>query len=189
MALAYLSPMFGSSSACNGNPRGAMCIAGHCCCTGRAEAETLRQTEHGAQAAPDARPEPVRRSCSGSIQIRGAESGAAGATALLLRMRQGGRSSESARLLSGHACVRVRNLHGRGAAGEADGRPGFAGRSDSRRDPQEFRARQLKSNWRRGLFAASGYFNHNRFDAFECRSAAAVTAERLKESSRAMPAS
>jgi hypothetical protein len=41
MALAYLSPMFGSSSARNGNPRGAMCIAGHCCCTGRAEAETL----------------------------------------------------------------------------------------------------------------------------------------------------
>jgi Protein of unknown function with PCYCGC motif len=39
IALAYLSPMFGSSSA--PNLRGAMCIAGHCCCTGRAEAETL----------------------------------------------------------------------------------------------------------------------------------------------------
>ncbi len=41
IALAWLSPMSGSSTARNGNPRGAMCIAGHCCCTGRAEAETL----------------------------------------------------------------------------------------------------------------------------------------------------
>ena len=50
IALAYLSPMFGSSSAQNGNPRGAMCIAGHCCCTGRAEAETL--AANGANGAP-----------------------------------------------------------------------------------------------------------------------------------------
>jgi hypothetical protein len=37
LTLAYLWPMFGGSTV-NGNPRGAMCIAGHCCCTGVAEA-------------------------------------------------------------------------------------------------------------------------------------------------------
>ena len=38
MALAYLWPSVGGSSAEN---RGAMCTAGHCCCSGRAEAETV----------------------------------------------------------------------------------------------------------------------------------------------------
>ncbi len=37
LALAYLWPLLGGSTA-NGNSRGAMCVAGHCCCTGRAEA-------------------------------------------------------------------------------------------------------------------------------------------------------
>jgi len=37
LALAYLWPVFGGSKV-NGNVRGAMCVAGHCCCTGRAEA-------------------------------------------------------------------------------------------------------------------------------------------------------
>ena len=37
IALAYLWPLLGGSTV-NGNARGAMCVAGHCCCTGRAEA-------------------------------------------------------------------------------------------------------------------------------------------------------
>ena len=37
LALAYLWPLLGGSTV-NGNQRGAMCVAGHCCCTGRAEA-------------------------------------------------------------------------------------------------------------------------------------------------------
>ena len=37
LALAYLWPLLGGSTM-NGNARGAMCVAGHCCCTGRAEA-------------------------------------------------------------------------------------------------------------------------------------------------------
>ena len=40
VAVAYLLPTFGGSAVDNTNPRGAMCVAGHCCCTGRAEAET-----------------------------------------------------------------------------------------------------------------------------------------------------
>ena len=38
LAFAWLWPMLGGSP--TSNARGAMCIAGHCCCTGRAEAET-----------------------------------------------------------------------------------------------------------------------------------------------------
>jgi hypothetical protein len=41
LALAYLWPSGGGSSAENGGARGTMCIAGHCCCAGRAEAETV----------------------------------------------------------------------------------------------------------------------------------------------------
>ncbi len=41
MALACLWPSFGGSSVESGGARGAMCIAGHCCCAGRAEAETV----------------------------------------------------------------------------------------------------------------------------------------------------
>ncbi|HEY9156998.1 CYCXC family (seleno)protein [Candidatus Binatus sp.] len=41
LALTYLWPSFGGSSADNGGARGAMCIAGHCCCAGRAEAKTV----------------------------------------------------------------------------------------------------------------------------------------------------
>jgi len=37
LTLAYLWPMLGGSTV-NGNARGAMCIGGHCCCTGMAEA-------------------------------------------------------------------------------------------------------------------------------------------------------
>jgi Protein of unknown function with PCYCGC motif len=37
LALAYLWPLLDGSTV-NGNARGAMCVAGHCCCTGRAEA-------------------------------------------------------------------------------------------------------------------------------------------------------
>ena len=37
LALAYLWPMLGGSTV-NGSARGSMCVAGHCCCTGRAEA-------------------------------------------------------------------------------------------------------------------------------------------------------
>ena len=40
VALAYLVPALGNSFARNKDARGAMCIAGHCCCSGRAEAET-----------------------------------------------------------------------------------------------------------------------------------------------------
>jgi len=37
LTLAYVWPMLGGSTA-NNNARGAMCIAGHCCCTAAAEA-------------------------------------------------------------------------------------------------------------------------------------------------------
>ena len=37
LALAYMWPVLGALNV-NGNARGAMCVAGHCCCTGRAEA-------------------------------------------------------------------------------------------------------------------------------------------------------
>ena len=160
LALAYLWPMLGGSK-WNGNARGAMCIAGHCCCTGTGGGGGYRRADRRA-AALDARSKPVRRSGKGSVQIRGEKSGAAGATALLLRMRQGGRSSESARLLSRHAWRVVRNLHRRGAAGEADVRAGLAGRSDTRRDPQEFRAGQLKSG-------ARGYLRRRGFQSQSLR--------------------
>ena len=48
VALACVWTMFGGSSVENGGARGAMCIAGHCCCTGRAEAETIAAA-NGAQ--------------------------------------------------------------------------------------------------------------------------------------------
>jgi hypothetical protein len=38
VAVSYAWPMLDSSPA--GNARGAICIGGHCCCTGRAEAQT-----------------------------------------------------------------------------------------------------------------------------------------------------
>jgi Protein of unknown function with PCYCGC motif len=41
LALAYLWPSVRGSSAENRGARGQMCIAGHCCCAGRAEAETV----------------------------------------------------------------------------------------------------------------------------------------------------
>ena len=41
LAVAYLWPTFGASSVENGGARGAMCIGGHCCCAGRADAETV----------------------------------------------------------------------------------------------------------------------------------------------------
>jgi hypothetical protein len=41
LALAYLWPTFGGSSVENGGARGPMCIAGHCCCAGLAEAQTV----------------------------------------------------------------------------------------------------------------------------------------------------
>jgi hypothetical protein len=37
LVVGYLLPLLGGSPV-NGNARGAMCVAGHCCCTGRAEA-------------------------------------------------------------------------------------------------------------------------------------------------------
>jgi hypothetical protein len=37
LVVGYLLPLLGGSTV-NGNARGAMCVAGHCCCTGRAEA-------------------------------------------------------------------------------------------------------------------------------------------------------
>jgi hypothetical protein len=46
--MAWLWPMLGGSSVLRGGARGAMCVAGHCCCTGRAEAETAAATK-GAQ--------------------------------------------------------------------------------------------------------------------------------------------
>lgn len=45
LALAYLWPMVANSSGANGGARGAMCVAGHCCCAGRAEAVTLAADE------------------------------------------------------------------------------------------------------------------------------------------------
>jgi len=49
LALAYLLlPTFDASSTENGGARGAMCIAGHCCCAGRAHVETVAATDaHG----------------------------------------------------------------------------------------------------------------------------------------------
>src|SRR5271167_3890593 len=41
LAVAYLWPMLGGSAGANGGARGAMCIGGHCCCAGQAEAETV----------------------------------------------------------------------------------------------------------------------------------------------------
>jgi len=41
LAVAYLWPAPGGSAVENGRARGAMCVAGHCCCAGRAEAETV----------------------------------------------------------------------------------------------------------------------------------------------------
>jgi hypothetical protein len=41
LALAHLWPAIGGSAIENGSARGAICVAGHCCCTGRAEAETV----------------------------------------------------------------------------------------------------------------------------------------------------
>jgi hypothetical protein len=46
LALAYLWPL-ASSAVDHGGARRPMCIAGHCCCTGRAEAETV--AANGAQ--------------------------------------------------------------------------------------------------------------------------------------------
>ncbi len=46
LAGAYLWPTFGASSVENRSARGTMCIAGHCCCAGRAQAETV--TANGA---------------------------------------------------------------------------------------------------------------------------------------------
>jgi hypothetical protein len=40
VALAWLLPALLGSGSNNATARGAMCIAGHCCCTGRAEAGT-----------------------------------------------------------------------------------------------------------------------------------------------------
>jgi hypothetical protein len=41
LAFVYLWPMLGGSAA---NKAGAMCVGGHCCCTGRAEAATAAPT-------------------------------------------------------------------------------------------------------------------------------------------------
>jgi len=41
LAVAYLWPTFGASSVEDGSVRGAMCIAGHCCCGPRAQAKTI----------------------------------------------------------------------------------------------------------------------------------------------------
>jgi hypothetical protein len=41
LLVAYLWSAFGASSVEDGGARGAMCIAGHCCCAGRARAETV----------------------------------------------------------------------------------------------------------------------------------------------------
>jgi hypothetical protein len=41
LALAYLWPSVSGSLAENRSASGQMCIAGHCCCSGRAEAETV----------------------------------------------------------------------------------------------------------------------------------------------------
>ncbi|MGH7925268.1 MAG: CYCXC family (seleno)protein [Candidatus Binatus sp.] len=41
LALACFWPVLGGSSNRHDGARGAMCIAGHCCCSGRAEAETV----------------------------------------------------------------------------------------------------------------------------------------------------
>src|SRR5208337_4680754 len=41
LALACLWRALGGSAVAGGGARGAMCVGGHCCCTGRAEAETV----------------------------------------------------------------------------------------------------------------------------------------------------
>lgn len=41
LAVAYLWPGFGAPSTESGNARGAMCIAGHCCCSLSARAQTV----------------------------------------------------------------------------------------------------------------------------------------------------
>ena len=65
---------------------------------------------------------------------------AAGAIALLLRMRQVARPQEPARLLPRHARQPVRDLHGRGARCGADGQPGRADRTNPRRTARALRA-------------------------------------------------
>ena len=50
LAVTYLWPTFGASS---DSPRGAMCIAGHCCCAGRAQAETVAANGPGARVTLD----------------------------------------------------------------------------------------------------------------------------------------
>jgi uncharacterized protein with PCYCGC motif len=49
LALAYLWPAIGGSAIENGSARGAMCVAGHCCCTGRAEAAETVAAASGTQ--------------------------------------------------------------------------------------------------------------------------------------------
>jgi hypothetical protein len=45
LAVGYLWPTFGASSPENGSARGAMCIAGHCCCARRAGVDTVALNE------------------------------------------------------------------------------------------------------------------------------------------------
>ena len=170
LALAYLWPSFGGSSVENGGARGAMCIAGHCCCAGRAEAETVaaNAAQERLTLDPNQFTGPVKQA------YKVAEKN----PALLAELHcycgcdKARRSSESARLLSRPPWRDLRNLHRGGLAGGSDVGAAFAGRSDTRRDPQAVRSRQLNRTGK--PICGAVFFNHNPFDAVECRSAAAA---------------
>ena len=176
IALAYLSPMFGSSSAQNGNPRGAMCIAGHCCCTGRAEAETL--AANGTNAAPG----------PGTLDpnqfvgpVREAYKYAGQNPALLAQLHCYCGCDKA----EGHQSLLdcYRGMHAVRRAKSARARCCWLRRWPSRvRRSIRFATRSAgisrkrieagQLNWTVRAICGARYFNHNRFDAFECRSAA-----------------
>jgi len=170
LALAYLWPLLGGFDGEWQRARSDV-RRGHCCCTGRAEAVET--------AAPKGSQPRVTLDPNQFVgPVKEAYKFAEKNPELLAELHcycgcdKGGRSSEPARLLSQHAWRVVRNLHRRGVAGEADVGAGLAGRSDSRCNPQEFCARQLKRT--RAAICGVEVFNQNRFDVIECRSAAAA---------------
>ena len=129
LALAYLWPLLGGSRA-NDNTRGAMCIAGHCCCTARAEAADAAAPK-GSQPRLTLDPNqfvgPVKEAYTFAEQHP--------EILAELHCYCGCDKAEGHQNLldcyRGTARRVVRNLHRRGVAGEADVGAGIAGRSDT----------------------------------------------------------
>src|SRR5271163_2453233 len=61
LIVAYLWSAFGASSVGDGGGRGAVCIAGHCCCAGSAQAETAAGTQERVTLDPDQYVGPVKQ--------------------------------------------------------------------------------------------------------------------------------